>query len=305
MYMYRHPRRHRRIPTLEAPAASQTISRRLARFDDHAIDWWAVLRACVLSNSKRGRRSRSIALATAPISDQPITHPDPRASVRPCDHRRRLAAVRALCILAGGMAQKQSTEESLCEALLGTDPSEASEQQSKAPPFLLRLYQMVNDPSSDDVIYWNMKAKPIEGVPCGTPFTVVDNGRMEKELIPQFYKHSNFTSFIRQLNQYRFRKLDTKSWTFGHEFFVREQPELLVNIKRKRKPSVRRAEEKKASIAAIAAAAAAGDSTATHGAMQEICDRQNMLTAHVQSVGDMVAQVIEQQVRSHCNPLFI
>lgn len=169
----------------------------------------------------------------------------------------------------------------------------------KAAPFLLRLYQMVNDPSSNDVIYWNLKAKPIVGVPCGTAFTVIDNGRMEKELIPHFYKHSNFTSFIRQLNQYRFRKLDAKTWTFGHEFFLKEQPELLHNIKRKRKPSVRRADEKKAAIAAIAAAAAAaaGRSTGSHGpAMQEIKTRQDLLTTHVHSIGDLVQQVVQQQV---------
>lgn len=168
----------------------------------------------------------------------------------------------------------------------------------KAAPFLSRLYQMVDDPLTNDVIYWNYTAKPIAGVRCGTAFTVLDNGRMEKELIPHFYKHSNFTSFIRQLNQYRFRKLDAKTWTFGHEFFLKDHQQLLSNIKRKRKPSVRRADEKKAAIAAItAAAAAAADGTTGFGlAMQEIRARQELLTTHVQSVGELVAQVVQQQV---------
>lgn len=180
---------------------------------------------------------------------------------------------------------------------------EAKKAEKKAPPFLLRLYEMVNDPASKDVIYWNLKAKPIEGVPCGTAFTVIDNGRMEKELIPHFYKHSNFTSFIRQLNQYRFRKLDPKTWTFGHEFFLREHPELLQNIKRKRKPSRRREDERRAAMAAMAAAAA-GDPLGLYGpAMQEIRARQELLTTHVQSVGDLVAQVVQQQVCSRSIPL--
>ena len=205
---------------------------------------------------------------------------------------------------AGGMGQEQDLQAATCgsseEADRGQLGDEAKKAEKKAPPFLLRLYEMVNDAASKDVIYWNFKAKPIEGVPCGTPFTVIDNGRMEKELIPHFYKHSNFTSFIRQLNQYRFRKLDAKTWTFGHEFFLREHPELLQNIKRKRKPSRRRADEKQAAMAAIAAAAAAaGDPLGLYGpAMQEIRARQELLTTHVQSVGDLVAQVVQQQVCS-------
>jgi|EP01046_Picozoa_sp_COSAG06_P054271 hypothetical protein len=182
-------------------------------------------------------------------------------------------------------------------SLAGND---LSPQPPKAAPFLVRLYQMVNDPSTDDVIYWNLKAKAIEGVPCGTAFTVIDNGRMEKEIIPHFYKHSNFTSFIRQLNQYRFRKLDAKTWTFGHEFFVKGDPDLLPQIKRKRKASARRADEKKAAIAAAAAAAAAAvaaDTTSAYGiAMKEIRARQELLTSHVQSIGELVAQVVQQQV---------
>ena len=63
---------------------------------------------------------------------------------------------------------------------------------------------MVNDPQTSDVVYWNHGAKSPDGASCGAAFTVIDNGRMEKEIIPHFYKHSNFTSFIRQLNQYRF-----------------------------------------------------------------------------------------------------
>lgn len=165
---------------------------------------------------------------------------------------------------------------------------------------------MVEDSATDSVIAWNIERRCDSGDPTLVPnaFTVHDNGLLEKEVLPAFYKHSNFTSFIRQLNQYRFRKLDSKSWTFGHECFVKGREDLLVKITRKRKKVAwKRAEAAAAaSVRATAerAAAEAGPTqpslaAATDADIEEFRTRQNLLSDYIMGIGDMLRETMRQQ----------
>ncbi|OXG28486.1 heat shock transcription factor, other eukaryote [Cryptococcus neoformans Tu259-1] len=106
----------------------------------------------------------------------------------------------------------------------------------KVPAFLNKLYTMVSDPEVDDLIYWGEN---------GDSFFVPNAELFGRELLPRWFKHSNFSSFVRQLNMYGFHKVPhlqsgalknetpIELWEFANPYFKRGQPQLLTKVTRK------------------------------------------------------------------------
>ncbi|XP_014612950.1 PREDICTED: heat shock factor protein 1-like isoform X2 [Polistes canadensis] len=102
------------------------------------------------------------------------------------------------------------------------------------PAFLAKLWKLVEDPETDNLICWS---------PNGRSFYIRNQAQFARELLPHYYKHNNMASFVRQLNMYGFHKkvsvelgglkCDRDEMEFAHQYFYKGHPYLVEHIKRK------------------------------------------------------------------------
>lgn len=109
---------------------------------------------------------------------------------------------------------------------------------TQIPGFVAKLFRMVEEDATTGLIHWTASGKS---------FLVANPEEFSRQILPKYFKHNNFSSFVRQLNMYGFHKVPptnytnvssvvpdaTANWEFAHAHFIRGHPELLSEVKRK------------------------------------------------------------------------
>eukprot|EP00573_Skeletonema_grethae_P001490 CAMPEP_0201687518 /NCGR_PEP_ID=MMETSP0578-20130828/1543_1 /ASSEMBLY_ACC=CAM_ASM_000663 /TAXON_ID=267565 /ORGANISM="Skeletonema grethea, Strain CCMP 1804" /LENGTH=527 /DNA_ID=CAMNT_0048171679 /DNA_START=295 /DNA_END=1878 /DNA_ORIENTATION=+ len=146
----------------------------------------------------------------------------------------------------------------------------------EVPIFLQKTYHMI-DTCPATIATWSSD---------GLTFIVKNTHLFETTIIPQFFKHSKFSSFVRQLNFYGFRKIRFENslkidlekereqrnfWRFKHENFRRGRKDLLRDIKRSASSS--------SSSSSSAAAAGNGSAAANTAAVSPNATTSNAQAA--------------------------
>ncbi|KAK3433105.1 hypothetical protein EUGRSUZ_D00627 [Eucalyptus grandis] len=126
-------------------------------------------------------------------------------------------------------------------------------------PFLLKTFDLLEEAGGDDLgeeeeeeeedddddgdgegmMKKKKKRKMISWNKEGSGFVVWCPAEFSEHMLPKYFKHNNFSSFIRQLNTYGFKKTSSKRWEFKHDRFHKGCRHRLAEITRKKcEPSV-------------------------------------------------------------------
>ena len=90
--------------------------------------------------------------------------------------------------------------------------------------FINKTFKILNDSKFDSIVSWNED---------GNSFIIKNLHSFATIILPQYFKHKNFASFVRQLNMYDFHKVKENSLEFMHPLFQKSNYGLLKEIHRK------------------------------------------------------------------------
>lgn len=170
----------------------------------------------------------------SPVSVDGIILPEPLPPLPESLHKVYNTRKRALNTEPTG-----ATDTAAVNSSYKTTEATNSSKAAVIPGFVSKLYRMV-DESTSNLIKWG---------PDGLSFVVTSPEEFSRQVLPLFFKHNNFSSFVRQLNMYGFHKVphlqqgsmaasaigstESTIWEFSHVNFIKNRPDLLINVRRK------------------------------------------------------------------------
>ena len=105
------------------------------------------------------------------------------------------------------------------------DPLTPLTPPGRVPNFPATMYAILCDPALKDVIAW---------MPHGRSWRILNPRELEIRVLPKYFEHNKFSSFIRQTNGWGFRRL-TKGpdrHSYYNDIFLRNLPHLCKKMKR-------------------------------------------------------------------------
>lgn len=108
------------------------------------------------------------------------------------------------------------------------DPLTPITASGHVPTFPAKMHAILTNPRLNDIVAW---------AEHGRSWTILKPRAFEVRILPKYFEHSKFSSFVRQANGWGFRRLSSGNDrnTYYHEYFLRGMPWL---IKKMRRPKV-------------------------------------------------------------------
>ncbi|KAG7661994.1 CTA8 [[Candida] subhashii] len=153
--------------------------------------------------------------------------------------------LKQLILAQNQIRQQQQQIQEAQSRLLQPAPKRRKESSTPKtrPAFVMKIWSMVNDPANQEYIRWNDDGKT---------FQVFHREEFMKSILPKYFKHNNFASFVRQLNMYGWHKVQDirngslesgvaegkdkdkvdEFWQFENPNFLRGREDLLDKIVR-------------------------------------------------------------------------
>ena len=196
------------------------------------------------------------------------------------------------------LAQCQPPQQGIATAAAATSSAaRAALRQASGDciaPFVKKLFELVSDPATQKLICWSDDH-------ARQAFVVWDPVEFSAMLLPRFFKHSNFCSFVRQLNLYGFHKIDSRcGFVFQHKLFREDAPELLPGIQR-RKAQTKKQQQQQTSSQPEAVQAVPQDRTSAAPQQQEQ-PAQQPPREQEQAVREVLASVQQRALAPTTNP---
>jgi len=124
---------------------------------------------------------------------------------------------------SGSLCAKQTTYRDYSHV----KPDEGAIQMAanKEPTFIVKLHQMLSNPDIEDIISW---------LPHGRAWRILQRKPFEEQVIPLYFRHCRYSSFMRQVNGWGFRRVTNGSDynAYYHEMFLRGMPHLCYKMRR-------------------------------------------------------------------------